>query len=430
MTYEKAIEYIMSRRKFQKSSSHERIKRLLELLGNPHDKLRFVHVAGTNGKGSVSTALSCIMTESGYRTGLFTSPYIIKFNERIKVDGEFIPDEEVSQISALIKEKTDLMESEDLHPTVFEVTTALAMVYFEKAKCDIVILEAGIGGKNDSTNVINDKLLSVFTSISLDHTEMLGSTVKEIAEEKCGIILRDSPTVSYPFRSGNSDFLAQNPDAAEIITDCCRKKGSELTVPDTDKLTVIKSDLFGTEFTYGSLNVRINLCGKHQIGNMLTVIEAAQALRKKGYNVTDEDIVKGIDTFTIPGRTEVISREPIIILDGGHNEGCLRALRETLVSYLPDSKLTLLCAFMKDKDYEKSLGYILPLCENAVFTCTDALRGEKPEVLSEIAGSYCTAHCENDPAAALNRALSLSGKNPLVVCGSFYLVSEVRSLLS
>lgn len=430
MTYEQAIEYIMSRRKFQKSSSHERIRRLLELLGSPHDKLRFVHVAGTNGKGSVSTALSCIMTGSGYRTGLFTSPYIIKFNERIKVDGEFIPDEEVAQITAQIKEKTDLMESEDLHPTVFEVTTALAMVYFEKAKCDIVILEAGIGGKNDSTNVINDKLLSVFTSISLDHTEMLGPTVRDIAAEKCGIILKGTPTVSYPFRSGNADFLAQNPDAAEVITDCCRKKGSELTVPDTDKLTVIKSDLFGTEFTYGSLNVRINLCGKHQIGNMLTVIEAAQALRKKGYNVTDEDIIGGISAFAIPGRTEVISREPIIILDGGHNEGCLRALRETLVSYLPDKKITLLCAFMKDKDYEKSLGYILPLCENAVFTCTDALRGEKPEVLSEIAQSYCPSYCEDDSESALKKALSLSGKNPLVVCGSFYLVSEVRKLLS
>ncbi len=428
MTYESAVDYIMSRRKFQKSSSHERIRRLLELLGSPHDRLKFIHVVGTNGKGSVSTALSCIMKESGYRAGLFTSPYIIKFNERIKVDGEFIPDEEVAEITALIKKKTDLMEKEDLYPTVFEVTTALAMVYFEKTKCDVVILEAGIGGKNDSTNVINDKLLSVFTSISLDHTEMLGSTVKEIAEEKCGIILKDTPTVSYPFEAGEGGFTPQDTDAAEVITSVCRKKESPLIVPDTKKLTVTKSDIFTTEFTYGSMKVRINLCGKHQVGNMLTAIEAARALRKKGYTVTDENITKGIEAFTIPGRTEIITREPLIILDGGHNEGCLRTLRETLTAFLPDRKITLLCAFMKDKDYEKSLGHILPLCSNAVFTCTDNLRGEKPELLKKIAESYCTSYCEEDTKAALKKAMELSG-DALIVCGSFYLVSEVRKLL-
>ena len=188
MTYTEAIEYIMSRRKFQKSSGHERIERLLYLLGDPHKRLRFVHIVGTNGKGSVSTALSCITKESGLKTGLFTSPYIICFNERIKVNGEFIPDSEIAEITALIKEKTDLMENEGLFPTVFEVTTALAMVYFAKENCDIVILEAGIGGGKDSTNVITDKLLSVIMSVSLDHTEMLGETVEAITKEKCGII--------------------------------------------------------------------------------------------------------------------------------------------------------------------------------------------------------------------------------------------------
>ncbi len=429
MTYETAIDYIMSRRKFQKISSHERIRRLLELLGNPHDRLNFVHVVGTNGKGSVSTALSSIMTASGCRTGLFTSPFIIKFNERIKVDGEFIPDSDVAEITALIKEKNDLMEMEGLYPTVFEVTTALAMVYFERTDCDIVILEAGIGGKNDSTNVINDKLLSVITSVSQDHTDMLGSTVKEIADEKCGIILPDVPTVSYPFTKGNGGFIPQNPDAARVITDSCTKKGSPLIIPDTKKLKVTKSDLFGTDFRYGSLAVTVRLCGKHQVGNMLTVIEAARALRNKGYTVTDESIIKGIGAFTIPGRTEIISRNPLIILDGGHNEGCLRALRETSEAFLSDKKITLLCSFMKDKDYEKSLGYILPLCENAVFTCTDPVRGEKPETLKLIADAYCSSFCEKDTQSALKKALELTDKGALIVCGSFYLVSEVRKML-
>ena len=429
MTYSQAIDYIMSRRKFQKSSSHERIRRLLELLGSPHKKLNFVHVVGTNGKGSVSTALSCIMTECGCRTGLFTSPYIIKFNERIKVDGEFIPDDAVAEITSLIKEKTDLMEKEDLHPTVFEVTTALAMVYFERTGCDIVILEAGIGGKNDSTNVIDRKLLSVVTSVSEDHTEMLGSTVAEIAEEKCGVILPGTPAVSYPFTSKDSLFTPQHPDAARVISRVCERNGSPLTVPDTENLSVIQSDITGTTFRYKNFNVRVNLCGSHQVGNMLTVIESATALRKQGYTINDESIVKGIGSFTIPGRTEIISRSPLIILDGGHNEGCLRALRQTLCTFLPDERLTLLCAFMKDKEYVKSLGYILPLFENAVFTCTDPIRGEKAEILRQIAAPYCPSFCEEDTAAALKKALSLT-EGALIVCGSFYLVSEVRKILN
>ena len=188
MTYNSAIEYIMSRRKFQKSNGHERIQRLLELLGNPHEELKFIHVAGTNGKGSVSTAMSYILKDAGYKTGLFTSPYIVEFGERIQIDNTYISHSDIASLTALIKEKTDLMESENLYPTVFEVTTALALLYFAKEKCDIVILEAGIGGEHDSTNVIPAPLECIFMSISLDHTEMLGGTVKEIAKEISGII--------------------------------------------------------------------------------------------------------------------------------------------------------------------------------------------------------------------------------------------------
>lgn len=434
MTYEEALSYIMSRRKFQKSSSHERISRLLSLLGDPQDRLKFVHVVGTNGKGSLSTALSCILSCSGYKTGLFTSPYIICFNERIKVDGSFIPDEAVARITSLIKEKTDLMESEDLYPTVFEVTTALAMVYFAECGCDIVILEAGIGGKNDSTNVIKDKLLSVIMSVSLDHTEMLGSTAKEIAEEKCGIIVSGRPTVSYPFCDETHSFTPQDKDAASVITEVCRKMNSPLTVPDTSKLTLTSRSIYGTELTYGSLNIRINLCGKHQIGNMLTAIECAFALRTQGMSISDEDIEKGIDAFRIPGRTEILSQKPLIILDGGHNEGCMRALKETALSFLKGRKIILLSSFMKNKDYEKSLGHILPLCNKAVFTRTDTLRGESPELLSAIGEKAgVTSFSYENTKAALEKALEITSEDPdsvLVVSGSFYLVSEVRKILS
>lgn len=427
MTYTQAIGYIMSRRKFQKSSGHERIERLLYLLGEPHKRLKFVHIVGTNGKGSVSTALSCITKESGLKTGLFTSPYVICFNERIKINGEFIPDGEIAEITALIKEKTDLMEKEGLYPTVFEVTTALAMVYFARESCDIVILEAGIGGGKDSTNVIPDKLISVITSVSLDHTEMLGETVREITEEKCGIIKEGTATVSYPFTAKKGGFTPQNSDASEVIARYCKEKGSALYLPDTSKLSVISEGIEGTQFIYDGLEIRVNLCGKHQIANMLTVIECARVLRLEGYDISDTDIQQGIDAFSIPGRTEVICKKPLVILDGGHNEGCMKALRETVLSYLGDKKITLLCSFMKDKDYEKALSYILPLCKRAVFTRTDAVRGEDENILAEIGRRYCECTAESSVSEALRAAMPENEDEVLIVCGSFYLVSEVRN---
>lgn len=429
MTYEDALEFIYSRRKFQKSSGHERIERLLELLGNPHKKLRFVHVVGTNGKGSVSTALSGILTESGYKTGLFTSPFVLEFGERIKVDGEFIPKSEVAEITSLIKGKTDLMEKEELYPTVFEVTTVLGLCYFAKKGCDIVVLEAGIGGKKDSTNVIDAPELAVITSVSLDHTEMLGETVSEIAKEKCGILKSSCPMVSYPFDGEQLGFLPQNREAVAAIKKECEKGSNPLFVPNTKKVVLHNSDLYGTDFTYDGLNIRINICGKHQIGNMLTVITAARVLRERGYIIPDSAIEKGIAKFTMPGRTQIIKGEPTLILDGGHNVGCMKALKETVESFLMDKKITLLMSFMKDKDYEKSIEIIAPLCENIIFTVTDKLRGETAEKLAETGKKYCkNVFAEEDTKKAFALAKEKAGKDVLLVAGSFYLVSEIIGL--
>lgn len=430
MTYDEALDFIYSRRKFQKSSSHERIERLLQLLDDPHKKLKFVHVVGTNGKGSVSTALSNVLQKSGYKVGLFTSPFVIEFGERIKVDGEFISKEDIAEITSLIKEKTDKMEKEDIYPTVFEVTTVLGLVYFEKTGCDIVVLEAGIGGKNDSTNVIGTPELAVITSVSLDHTEMLGDSVSEIAKEKCGILKNFCPMVSYPFEGEELGYIPQDEEAVRVIKTECDKGENPLFVPSVKDVILRKSDLFGTSFSYNGLDIRINICGKHQIGNMLTVITAVKVLKEKGYAITDEAIEKGIADFTIPGRTQVIEGEPTIVLDGGHNEGCMKALRETAESFLKDRKITLLMSFMKDKDYEKSIGVIAPLCENIIFTVTDTVRGEKAEVLAETGKKYCqNVFAVADIKDAFKKAKQMAKKDVLIVSGSFYLVSEVRNLL-
>ena len=429
MTYNEAIDYIMSRRKFQKSSAHERIERLLELLGNPEKKLKFVHIAGTNGKGSVSTALSYILRNAGYRVGLFTSPFIVEFGERMQVNNAYISHSDIASLTALIKEKTDLMEKEDLHPTVFEVTTALALMYFAKEGCDIVFLECGIGGEHDSTNVIPAPLQSIFVSISLDHTEMLGDTVEKIAKEKSGIIKKGCRVVSYPDKGEKFGYVPQPRDAVEVLFTKSLNEGCEFHMPDTDSLSLIKSDITGSEFICDGLNITTSLCGAHQIGNMLTVITSAKLLRQDGFDIKDSDITEGIASFRIPGRMEIVSTEPLIILDGGHNEGCMKALSNMIKTYLSDKKITLLMSFMKDKDYKKAMDYILPLCENAVFTVTDALRGESPEVLREIADEYGgNTFCVSNSLDAYKKALSLTDKEGvLVVAGSFYLVSEIRN---
>ncbi len=430
MTCNEAIEYIYSFRKMQKSSSHERIENLLSLFGSPHKKLRFIHVAGTNGKGSFSGAVSNIFTRAGYRTGLFTSPYVISFGERIQIDGRYISDESLCEIVSEIKEKTEAL-SEEMKPTVFEFITVLALIYYEREKCDMVVLEAGIGGEHDSTNVIPSSVASVIMSVSLDHTEMLGDTVGKIAEEKSGIIRKGGLTLSYPLDENEKYFKGQSEEAYKVIKSRAKKKGSAFYSPDIKDLTVIKSDISGTDFIYKHLKLHTSLQGDHQIGNMITVAECALALKERGEWITDEDIEKGIASFTVPCRMEKVREKPLIILDGGHNEGCMLALRSMAEKYLKGKKITVLMASMKDKDYRKSFGILLPLCENAVFTCTDEIRGERSGVLAECGKDFCdnVFYCEN-AEKAYEKALSLTGENDvLLCCGSFYLVSDIRKII-
>ncbi len=429
MTYEESLEFIYSARRVQKSSSHERMERLLRYLGEPHKRLKYIHVVGTNGKGSVSGALNEILMSCGMKTGLFTSPFVVEFGERIQVNSSYISHEEICLEAEKLKKYTD-NAPEEMKPTVFELTTAMAFDYFACKGCDIVVLEAGIGGAHDSTNVIPAPLACVFTSISLDHTDMLGDTTEKIAEEKSGIIKEGSIVISYPVRKGGADFIAQDPDAAQVLERVSREKGCSFFTPDTQELELISDRVDGSEFIYKHLKIRTGLCGSHQIGNMLTAAECALRLRQVGLSVSDESITEGIGRFFIPGRMERLSEKPLIILDGGHNEGCMRALRSMIEKYLSDRKIRVLMSSMKDKDYERSLELIAPLCEKMIFTCTDALRGEKAEILRECAEKFCAdcACVENTQQAFELARQSMGDKDCLIVCGSFYLVSEIRKM--
>ncbi len=429
MTYEEALDYIYSRRKFQKSNGFERIERLLDLLGNPHKELKFIHVVGTNGKGSTSTALSNILTQSGYTVGLFTSPFVVEFGERIRVKGEFMPKETIAKAVETVKSKVDLMERENLHPTVFEVTTALGMLYFRERNCDFVVLEAGIGGGHDSTNVIPSPLLSVFTHISLDHADMLGNTPEEIATEKSGIIKKGTTVISYPCEGDVKGFIPQKESVTAIIKAKACEMGCDFISPSMKDVNIIKSDITGSEFTAFGMRVKTRLCGVHQVGNMLTAATAAIALRERGVSLSDEAVVNGIAKTVMPARMETVSEKPMVILDGGHNEGCMLALSALIDEYLGDKNIVMLTALMKDKDTDRVLDIIAPRCGEMIMTNVDPIRGETTEVLAEKASRHCKkVSCEADAKKAfLSVKERLTENDVLIVAGSFYLASEIRN---
>ncbi|MCM1364559.1 MAG: bifunctional folylpolyglutamate synthase/dihydrofolate synthase [Faecalibacterium sp.] len=430
MNYESALEYVYSRRKFAKSSGFERIEALLEKFGNPHRKLKFVHVVGTNGKGSVSTEISFITRSANLKTGLFTSPFVTEFCERIQIDGEYIDKDDFAEIIEEIKSVNDELDKVELTPTFFEVVFAAALIYFEREKCDIVVLEAGLGGRTDSTNIIPAPLVTVITSISLDHTQVLGNTVKEIAEEKCGVIKSGSVVVSYPSDNGGFDFISQSSDAYEVIERVCKEKNCKHISPDMNIITKRGENLDGIDFDFGKLSLKVKFTGDHQLANAAVAVIAAREIANCGLPITDTDIKSGLSDAFLPARMEIISRSPLIIIDGGHNVGCMTALSKMIKQHLSGKRITAVLGFMKDKNYESAIDIISPLCENIVCTLAEEGRGEEPEVLAEYAKRNCeNVTCQKDVKKAFDSALSMMGENDALICaGSFYIVSDIRRL--
>ncbi|MGN1418536.1 MAG: bifunctional folylpolyglutamate synthase/dihydrofolate synthase, partial [Acutalibacteraceae bacterium] len=276
MNYEEAVGYIYSRQKFAKSSSLERIDALLEKLGSPHKKLRFVHVVGTNGKGSVSKAVSSICTEAGIKTGLFTSPFVTEFRERIQIDGEYIPKENFADIVLLVKEKIEEIKKDGFYPTFFETVLACALYYFEKCGCALAVLEAGIGGKDDSTNIISSPDAVVLTSVSFDHTEVLGNTLSEIATAKCGVIKSGCAVISFPKENAGFDFVPQQSEVCTVIESVCKGKNCPLIYPDMHLLKNVSRSIYGSDFEFLGEKYHIPLIGDHQLANAMCALACAQ----------------------------------------------------------------------------------------------------------------------------------------------------------
>lgn len=419
MNCSQAIEYIHSLEKFGIKPGLERIRALCELLGNPQNGLKIIHVAGTNGKGSTSTMISNILQKSGYNTGLFISPYVIDFRERIQYNGKMIEHSELAECVEKVKEAADILAEKNIFPTEFEAVTAASFVYFAKKKCDFVVLEVGLGGKYDSTNIILAPYVSVLTSISLDHTNILGSTVEEIAAEKCGIIKFGGATVAYPF---------QTEGAMKVIEKSCEEKQNKLIVPDVKSIEIISEKAEGTAAVYKNIEFMLPLTGRHMVYNACTAIEAVRSLDRFGIEISDESITDGISASSMPARIEIIRNHPLTILDGGHNEGCAFALEAYIKSFLKDKRIIAVCSLMRDKDYETYLRIVAPYVSVFVATEAPVPRALSAGELAQCASIYCkNADSVVNPHKAVSAACNIAETDDVIlVCGSFYLAGEIR----
>ena len=418
MNASEAIEYIHSRLKFGIHPGMERISALCEELGNPQNSLKFFHVAGTNGKGSTSTMIASALTTAGYKTGLFTSPYVVDFRERIQLDGEMISEEDLAETVEDVKTACDRLDKMGIVPTEFETLTAAAFLYYKRKNCDVVVLEVGLGGLLDSTNIIKTTLVSVITSISMDHTAILGDTLTKIAEQKCGIIKPHKQTVMYP---------EQFPECEKVIKETAKEKESNLAIPNLNECRIIDETIYGTDFSFDGTVYSVPFAGKHMVKNAVTAITA---LKMSGVPITDEQIALGISKARVPARMELIGKSKSI-LDGGHNEGCALALKAFLEKFCDGRKVGV-CGLMGDKDCDTYLKLVAPLFDKMYLTRPDNPRSLDADSLCELSKKYCTdCVAVADPVEATRQALDDINKNGgrVVACGSFYLAGEIRNFM-
>ena len=412
------LEYI-SQEKFQGfKPGFDRVEALLEKLGHPEKKLRFVHVAGTNGKGSVCACISSILTRAGYRTGLYTSPYVICWNERVQVDGRYISDGEFADAVAVLGPAAETMEDP---PSQFELETALALWYFAEKNCDFAVLEVGMGGAWDATNVIPAPEAAVLCAIALDHTAVLGSTVAEIAGVKAGIIKPGCDVVSYG-----------NEEAAEaVISEVCREKGCRHFRPDFGRLRVREQSLTGVCFDYGGReDLFLPLAGTYQPKNAALAMETAEVLRRRGFAVPESAIREGLRDVRWPGRFELLRHDPLFILDGSHNPQGMEATVESLRAFFPGKKLWFLMGIMADKDVHSVARLLGPLAAGFAAVEPPNPRAMKAEELAALLEEETGAPALPFPTIqeGVDWVLRQAGKDGVCAAlGSLYFSGEVRA---
>lgn len=411
------MEFINSfTKKGKKIENLDRIKGLLSAVGNPQDQLKFIHIAGTNGKGSMAQMFSEILCDAGYKTGLFTSPYLIEYNDRIQINGRNIPNDELERISKEIKPVVTALDNyRDF--SQFEITQTVAFLYFFQQKCDVVVLETGVGGLLDSTNVIQNPLVSVIGSVSYDHTAILGNTLEEIAAQKAGIIKRNRPCV---LSAGNDMAVVRT------VRQKAMEMSAQLVIPNLYLCRAKKWGLDGCEFSYKGRDYSLSMGGLHQISNAITVLEAINFVAEK-LPLMQENVQNGLSRAKLFGRIEVLSKNPLVILDGGHNSDGMKALAKALETVDKSLKIAVI-GMLREKNAADAVRQLIGVVDK--FVCIDGFspleikRAELAKIIESVGGSAevpCTnirntieVTCRSNPDGAT------------VICGSLYLAAEVK----
>ena len=419
MNVTQAIEYIHSF--FWKGSipGLERTQELLRRMGNPEKQLKFVHIAGTNGKGSTAAMTASILEKAGYKVGLYTSPYIYRFNERIQVNGEQIADEDVAAVTEYVKQFAEAMEEK---PTEFELVTAIGFEYFARQNCDIVVLEVGMGGALDSTNVIDTPEVAVITNIGLDHTDYLGDTVEKIAETKAGIFKNNGHAVVY----------RGTPGVEAVYERICAERNISLKKADFHSLVLKSHSLEGQVFDCGSRkDLVLPLLGDHQLHNASVVLSIADTLIEKGGNISEDHIRDGIRDVSWPGRFDIVGRDPLFIIDGGHNPQCIDALVKNIRDYLANRKIIALTGVLADKDYGEMYRPMMPYIREFVcITPPNPRKLEATELAEHLRRVGATATPCETIAAGVKLAIQKAGTDGVVLCfGSLYTIGDIRNAL-
>lgn len=392
-----------------------RFKKIMDALGNPQEKIYFVHVAGTNGKGSTVRMISGVLINAGYKTGEYTSPFIKVYNDRMRINGIMISDDELCEIVTQIH---PIIDSLDINCSQFEITTAIAFIYFAAKKCDVVVLETGLGGLLDCTNIIKKPIVSVITSISLDHTAILGDNIDAIARQKAGIIKLGCPVVVSP---------NQHRDAYAVLYSTAIANGTRLKSPNTELLKIQKCDYTGNEFIYKGIPYQTKMLGAHQLDNALTAIETCRVLKKRGFpKISYLNIRYGIREAQVLSRCQVVkSDKPFIMIDGAHNPDGMKALAD-FIRDIPKEPKVMVCGMMEDKDWETAIGFITRYIDYGI--CVDGF-APKTVFAPKLADKFIkgeTSSLKN----AVAKAAKLAGEHGMViVAGSLYLASALHKHL-
>lgn len=422
MDYQKARSYIDEAHRFGGEIGLEVITDFLERLGNPQDALRFIHIAGTNGKGSVGAYLEAVLKEAGYRTGRFISPTLYEYRERIQINGEYITEEDFGDLMDMVVPVMEEMEREGKPlPSPFEIETALSFLYYKEKECDLVLLECGMGGRTDATNVIKNTELAVITSISMDHMEYLGNSLGEIATQKAGIIKPGATVVT----------CQQHPEAEAAIKKACLTNHNLLAIGRVTDARILESDLEHQIFVWGGRKITIHLAGSHQLENGVLALAGVQALIDRGYQISEQQIQDGFEKARWSGRFTVLRKNPYVVVDGAHNPDAARKLKTSIEMYFPGKRLIFLMGVLKDKQYDKIASILAPMAAQVItMEAPDNSRALSAGELAETVKKYNEQVQEAKSLSdAVNRGMHLAGEEDVVIAfGSLSFTGEITRL--